>query len=83
MDPWKRFRLLACLAVMLGMLAAGGFARLMWGVPEAPYGIWFDHPDLVDSRSNQVPRTGNPLEELHRYHFRLWWPWDSTRSTPR
>ena len=37
MDPWKRCRLLAWIVVMLAILAAGVYSRLMWGVPEYPY----------------------------------------------
>ena len=59
MDPWKRYRLLACIVVMLGMLATGLIGRLYMS-PEPPcdpvdYPVWND-------------RSTNPFDRLARYY---------------
>jgi hypothetical protein len=70
---WKRFRLLACLAVMLAVLGAGGFAWLRWGVPERPYGAWntgkwvsFTSGLRSGFRKNLAPKKLDPFTHLER-----------------
>src|SRR5688572_4396798 len=48
MDYWKLARLLAYIAAILLFVAAGTYARLRWGVPEAPYG-WTEIPNTQRS----------------------------------
>jgi hypothetical protein len=62
MDPWRRFRLLVCLAVMLGMLGVGGFAWLRWGVPE-----YYEHP--AGKHSVMRSTSADPLDELWTYFY--------------
>jgi len=61
MDPWKLSRLWLCVGVMLALLAAGGYARLVWGVPEAPYG-WGNIPYSKDPFPE--PRGYDPFVRL-------------------
>ena len=61
MDPWKRYRLLACIVAILAFLAVGTFARLVWGVPDKPYGSFGFHGYC----------TANPFDTL-AYHYALW-----------
>lgn len=52
MDPWKRFRLLACIVGMLGLLCAGGVA-LAWrrGSPsDAREGPWIEWGGTTNRR---------------------------------
>lgn len=54
MLSWRCLRLSLCLAVMLAMLAVGGFAWVRWGTPPAPFGPFL--------------RRASPFTEL-RYYF--------------
>ncbi len=56
------YRRLACLVVMLAMLAAGSYARLAWGVPKRPYGM--THGPSPRSLGISLRRLANPLREL-------------------
>ena len=69
MDAWKSFRLVVCIAVMLGLLAVGGYARLAWGVPEAPYGYSRvrGEYDMQGRLVKPHPATINPLQEIDAY----------------
>jgi len=73
MDPWKPIRLWLCVGVMLALLAVGGYARLVWGVPEAPYGYairWVSVPNSNKRLGYQgVPKQPNPLAELEAYYL--------------
>jgi hypothetical protein len=67
MLSWHRFRLLACIVVMLGMLAVGGYAWLRWGVPAEPY---MHYPTHIAREVGPVPcRTADPFCRLD---FELW-----------
>jgi hypothetical protein len=75
MLPWKRFRLLACLAAMLLMLGFGGFALVRWGVTEAPYGTygtgsWMIDADGFGVREIKKPDPPNPFVRLQREGWR-------------
>jgi len=59
MDPWKAIRLGLCIAVCVGILAAGTFARLGWGVPEYPYGYW-----RMDNDERIWPRSIDPFRDM-------------------
>lgn len=54
MLSWHRFRLYACLAVMLLILGAGGLSLLRWGVRR---------PDIYDTPS------GSPFSELQGWNY--------------
>lgn len=65
MDPWKRFRLLACLAVILTVLGAGVVG---WFVPRTviypyPYGWSWERSGW---RTYGVARSLDPFVELRR-----------------
>jgi hypothetical protein len=70
MDPWKRYRLLACIAVMVAILAAGIYSRLRWGVSEAPYG-WLRPPApppwQYEWGPEGIPQTANPFDRLGQF----------------
>lgn len=65
MEPWHRLRLLACLAVMLGMLGVGGFALIVWGVPKYPYG---ESPHSAADPFWDAARSPNPFDDLAGYY---------------
>ncbi len=62
MDPWKRTRLLLCLAAMVAMLGLGGFAWLRYGMPDNPFG-WgrIETPYVVRGWSRTAT---DPFQEL-------------------
>lgn len=66
MDPWHRFRVLVCLAVMLEMLGAGAWARFWWGVPTFPYGYFRSSFLIGDTRRL------DPFVELGHAYFDPW-----------
>jgi hypothetical protein len=68
MDTWKPIRLVVCIGLIVAFLAVGILARLVWGVPDAPYG-WRDRPWLHNSGGKPylfsgVPKDANPFAEL-------------------
>ena len=64
MDPWHRFRLLACIVMMLGIVCAGALGLL---VPcTAPYGVGTG-TDL-DGREWEWTRETNPVAD-GAFHF--------------
>jgi hypothetical protein len=60
MDPWKPIRLWFGIAVIAAILAAGGWARFWWGVPEHPFGL----TRVTGYSSIVTRRTINPFREL-------------------
>jgi hypothetical protein len=56
---------------MLALLAVGGYARLVWGVPEAPYGYSRTWQKSDGPWTSPNPATIDPFRELRGYYF---WP---------
>src|SRR5687768_17370110 len=72
MDPWKRTRLLACIALMLGMLAVGVYARVRWAVWDAPFlSAWNVYPgsNPFDRMREDVLRAKRAKGRYVKYTF--------------
>lgn len=73
----RHLRLYAYIALMLGMIAVGSFARMRWGVPEAPYGEraygepWFGLGIIRRGTGWRAygPRIPDPFWELQQVWF--------------
>jgi hypothetical protein len=61
MDPWKRYRLLACIAVMVGILGAG-----VWGRLNAPQPTRVIVDGVVYDVEIEPPPPTNPLDRIRR-----------------
>jgi hypothetical protein len=63
MDPWKRYRLLACIAVIVAILGAGIYGHFNAPPPEiVDWSFGRPYPDP------KPPRNANPFVTLHIYY---------------
>jgi hypothetical protein len=63
---------------MLAMLAVGGWARLVRGVPECPFGLRANPPIGVPDELLRLAwrRTPDPFRELEAYYREPFTPWE-------
>ncbi len=65
MLPTKRYRLLACVLVMLAVLGAASLSRIGGGPPRSPFGLQPNGWGLGGTIWYGKPRTTNPFDQLH------------------